>query len=191
MKNNAIANDSPRLYLGVDVGGTKVQSSLVRESGEIIGREKCPTPRKGGPERVVAAIEKSMDDMIRKGGIAAGDLSAVGIAVPGVVDPDRGLVVVAPNMALTGVDLGSLLTARFRTPIVIGNDGNFGAGRNLARFGPQRQERDVHLRRHGHRRRAGAARQALARRPGIGRRDRPHDHATRRPEMRLRRPRLF
>ena len=59
----------PRLYLGVDVGGTKVQSSLVRESGEIIGREKCPTPRKGGPERVVAAIEKSMDDMIRKGGI--------------------------------------------------------------------------------------------------------------------------
>ncbi len=127
MKKNATANDSPRLYLGVDVGGTKVQSSLVHESGEIIGREKCPTPRKGGPERVVAAIEKSMDDMIRKGGIAAGDLSAVGIAVPGVVDPDRGLVVVAPNMALTGVDLGSLLTARFRTPIIIGNDGNFGA----------------------------------------------------------------
>ncbi len=47
MKKNAAADDS-RLYLGVDVGGTKVQSSLVRESGEIIGREKCPTPRKGG-----------------------------------------------------------------------------------------------------------------------------------------------
>jgi len=54
-------------------------------------------------------------------------LTAIGIAVPGVVDPDRGLVVVAPNMKLTGVDLGSLLKARFKTPIVIGNDGNFGA----------------------------------------------------------------
>ncbi len=116
-----------RLYLGVDVGGTKVQSSLVRESGEIVGREKCPTPRKGGPERVVAAIEKSMDDAIRKNGISPGDLMAIGIAVPGVVDPDRGLVVVAPNMRLTGVDLGSLLKARFKSPIVIGNDGNFGA----------------------------------------------------------------
>ena len=83
-----------RLYLGVDVGGTKVQASLVRESGEIIGREKCPTPRKGGPERVVAAIEKAMDDMVRKGGISPDDLTAIGIAVPGVVDPDRGLVVV-------------------------------------------------------------------------------------------------
>jgi len=90
MKNNAKASDVPRLYLGVDVGGTKVQSSLVRESGEIIGREKCPTPRKGGPERVVAAVEKSMDDMIRKGGITPSDLTAVGIAVPGVVDPDVG-----------------------------------------------------------------------------------------------------
>jgi len=66
MKKNATASDVPRLYLGVDIGGTKVQSSLVRESGEIVGREKCPTPRKGGPERVVAAVEKSMDDMIRK-----------------------------------------------------------------------------------------------------------------------------
>jgi glucokinase len=126
MKKN---NDSgqQRLYLGVDVGGTKVQASLVRESGEIIGREKCPTPRKGGPERVVAALEKCMDDMIRKGGIAPQDLTAIGIAVPGVVDPDRGLVVVAPNMRLTGVDLGALLRARFKTPIVLGNDGNLGA----------------------------------------------------------------
>ena len=90
-----------RLYLGVDVGGTKVQASLVQESGEIVGREKCPTPRQGGPERVVAAIEKTMDDMVRKGAISADDLTAIGIAVPGVVDPDRGIVVVAPNMQLT------------------------------------------------------------------------------------------
>ena len=113
MKKNT-DNDEQRLYLGVDVGGTKVQSSLVCESGEIIGREKCPTPRKGGPERVVAAIEKCMDDMVRKGGITPGDLTAIGIAVPGVVDPERGLVVVAPNMQLTGVDLGALLKARFK-----------------------------------------------------------------------------
>ena len=75
----------------------------------------------------MAAIEKCMDDMVRKGGITPDDLTAIGIAVPGVVDPDRGLVVVAPNMRLTGVDLGSLLKARFKAPIAIGNDGNFGA----------------------------------------------------------------
>ena len=127
MKKNSDRNDQQRLYLGVDVGGTKVQASLVRESGEIIGRERCPTPRKRGPERVVAAIEKAMDDIVQKSGISPNDLTAIGIAVPGVVDPDRGIVVVAPNMPLTGVALGSLLKARFKAPIIIGNDGNFGA----------------------------------------------------------------
>jgi glucokinase len=115
------------LYLGVDIGGTKVQSSLVRESGEVIGREKCPTPRKGGPERVVAALEKCMDDLVRRNGVALDDLTAIGVAVPGVVDPDRGVVVLTPNMSLTGVNLASLLKARFHAPVVIGNDGNFGA----------------------------------------------------------------
>ncbi|MEN6405010.1 MAG: ROK family protein [Thermoguttaceae bacterium] len=116
-----------RLYLGVDIGGTKVQASLVRESGEIVGREKLATPREGGPEREVAAIEKCMDDVLRNNGVRNNDLTAIGVAVPGVVDPDRGLVVVAPNMQLTGVTLGPLLETRFKTPIVLGNDGNFGA----------------------------------------------------------------
>ena len=127
MKKNTDRNDQQCLYLGVDVGGTKVQASLVRESGEIISRERCPTPRKRGPERVVAAIEKAMDDIVQKSGISPDDLTAIGIAVPGVVDPDRGIVVVAPNMPLTGVALGSLLEARFKAPITLGNDGNFGA----------------------------------------------------------------
>ena len=126
MKKND-RKDQRRLYLGVDIGGTKVQASLVHESGEIVGREKRATPRKKGPERVVAVLEKCMDDAVQKGGIGLDDLTAIGIAVPGVVDPDRGLVVVAPNMDLTGVDLGALLKARFKAPIVIGNDGNFGA----------------------------------------------------------------
>ena len=127
MKKDCDSSDDQPVYLGVDIGGTKVQASLARESGEIIGRERQPTPRKGGPQRVVAAIEKCMDDMVRKGGISPDDLTAIGIAVPGVVDPDRGVVVVAPNMRLTNVALGSLLKARFEAPIAIGNDGNFGA----------------------------------------------------------------
>ncbi|MBN1395424.1 MAG: ROK family protein [Pirellulales bacterium] len=116
-----------RLYLGVDVGGTKIQASLVRESGEIVARERRPTPRQKGPERVVAELEKCMEDAVKKGGVRTDDLTSVGVAVPGVVDPDEGLVVNTPNMDLTGVDLGALLSARFQLPIIIGNDGNFGA----------------------------------------------------------------
>ena len=64
MKRDKDRSDDQRLYLGVDVGGTKVQASLVQESGEIIGREKCPTPRKGGEVlsgRSVGAIRGAID----------------------------------------------------------------------------------------------------------------------------------
>jgi glucokinase len=124
MKNNATGKD--RLYLGVDVGGTKVQASLVHESGGIVERERRTTPRTGGPEQVLAAVEKVMDDVLKKGKVTAADLTAVGIAVPGVVDPDNARVVVTPNMSLTGVAIGAHLESRFHVPVAVGNDGNLG-----------------------------------------------------------------
>ena len=124
--NTDEAIDRGGLYLGVDVGGTKVQASLVEESGAIIGRQRCSTPRVGGPEAVMAVIEKSIKDVLEKAKIAPTDLKAIGLAIPGVVDPDAGLVVVTPNMSLSGVQIGSHLEERFKVPIALGNDCNLG-----------------------------------------------------------------
>jgi len=116
-----------RIYLGVDVGGTKVQASLFTEEGEQLGRQRCPTPREGGSEEVLAAVERAMQDVLADRGLSHGDLTAAGVAVPGVVEPDQGYVVVTPNMNLTGVPLGDHLKRRFDVPIAIGNDCNLGA----------------------------------------------------------------
>lgn len=125
MKNHTVAGKD-RLYLGVDVGGTKVQASLVRESGGIVQQERRPTPRTGGPEQVLAVIEKVIDDVLKKAKVATADLTALGIAIPGVVDPDSARVVVTPNMSLTGVAIGAHLEGRFHVPVAVGNDGNLG-----------------------------------------------------------------
>ena len=114
-----------RLYLGIDVGGTKIQASLVAESGAVLDRQRGPTPR-DGPEQVVAAIERLIESTLKQGAVQSGDLTAIGIAIPGVVDPDRGRVVVTPNMSLTGVAIGSHLESRFRVPVALGNDCNLG-----------------------------------------------------------------
>ncbi len=115
-----------RTYIGIDVGGTKIQVSVVEESGTILGRERATTPRDVGPEEVVAAIEKLTDKVLKQNDVRACDLSGIGIAVPGVVDPDAGLVVVTPNMSLTGVAVGEHLETRFGIPVALGNDCNLG-----------------------------------------------------------------
>ncbi len=67
-----------------------------------------------------------MEDVLNKGKVAAGELTAIGVAVPGVVDPDSARVVVTPNMSLTGVAIGAHLEGRFHVPVAVGNDGNLG-----------------------------------------------------------------
>jgi glucokinase len=115
-----------RLYLGVDVGGTKMQASLVEESGVVVNRQRCPTPRDGGPEQTVAAVEQLIEASLAAEGLRPADLTALAVAVPGVVDPRAGRVVVTPNMNLSGVNLGSHLEGRFRAPVALGNDCNLG-----------------------------------------------------------------
>ena len=191
MKNDATFRKNP-LYLGVDIGGTKVQASLVRESGGILQRERQPTPRTGGPEQVLAVVEKVMEDVLNKGKVAACDLAAVGVAVPGVVDPDSARVIVTPNMSLTGVAIGAHLEGRFHVPVAVGNDGNLGTlGETW--LGSARDARSALGIWVGTGIGAGLVLKGklCARRPRIRRRDRPHRHADRRSGMRLRKPRLL
>ena len=116
-----------RLYLGVDIGGTKIQASLVEGPGTVIGREKVSTPRDGGPENVVAELGRTLETVVEAKGLRFRDLTAIGIAVPGVVDPEAGRVVVTPNMNLDGVAIGKHLEDRYKVPVALGNDCNLGA----------------------------------------------------------------
>src|SRR5208283_1976461 len=118
--------DCQRLYLGVDIGGTKIQASLVCESGSILGKQRQSTPRIGGPEQVLSMVESTIQEVLNQAKLDTTDLTAIGVAVPGVVEPKTGYVVVTPNMSLTGVAIGAHLEGRFRVPIAIGNDGNLG-----------------------------------------------------------------
>jgi glucokinase len=114
------------LYVGVDVGGTKIVAALVRPSGEIVARSRSRSPRDGGPQATLAVIQESVAAVLAEGGVGPGDLAAVGIGIPGVVDPAAGRVVVTPNMNLSGTLVAGPLGERFRVPVAIGNDVNLG-----------------------------------------------------------------
>lgn len=116
-----------RIYLGVDVGGTKIQASLVESSGTVLNREKATTPRDTAPEAVVTEIQRVMEAVLKRQSLRPSDLTAMGVAIPGVVDPPAGRIVVTPNMNLSGIALGAILEEHFKVPVVLGNDCNLGA----------------------------------------------------------------
>ncbi len=113
-------------YVGVDVGGTKIQASLISEAGTIRANHRVPSPRDCTVEVTLDTIESAIRVLLEAQETELRQIAAIGIAVPGVVQPETGFVVVTPNMNLTGVELGQIMKERLQVPIAIGNDCNLG-----------------------------------------------------------------
>ena len=114
------------LYVGVDVGGTKILATLVDHAGVVLARKREVTPRKQTPEQTQATIIRVIRELLAAHAPADKGIKAIGIAIPGVVDPDEGRIILTPNMNLSGVALRAPLEKKFNVPVALGNDVNLG-----------------------------------------------------------------
>ncbi len=117
---------SNALFVGIDIGGTKIQATLATAGGEIRESKRTPTPRESGPEPILLAIRSVVDELLKKAGVSLREIVGIGAGVPGVTDFKRGEVVVTPNMGLGRFALGPYLESYFGVPVVVENDCNLG-----------------------------------------------------------------
>ncbi|MEU9351740.1 ROK family protein [Streptomyces griseoloalbus] len=133
-----------RHVIALDVGGTGMKAALVGADGELLHRARRATGRERGPDAVVADVLDFAAELrahgIRRHGEAA---SAVGVAVPGIVDEAAGIAVYSANLGWRDVPLRALLAERLGgVPVALGHDvrtgglaeGRIGAGRGADRF---------------------------------------------------------
>lgn len=123
------------MYLGIDIGGTKIACGLVTETGEVLRQSRRPTPLSGGTAILDAALNLA-------GGYRAEPTTAIGVGTGGQVNAETGVVVSAthllPGWADTNVK--AAFEAAFGLPCFVDNDVNalavgehrFGAGQDLA-----------------------------------------------------------
>lgn len=126
------------MWLGFDIGGTKLALALGDAEGGIRARRRRPIEASGDPRRDADAMLADARELLTEAGVAADALRGIGIAVPGPVDSRRGRVERPPN--LPGWDSVPLLEwfgQEFSAPLHLENDANaaalaewrFGAGR--------------------------------------------------------------
>ena len=113
-------------YVGVDLGGTNIEMALVEASGKIVARNRKKTPRGAKGGEVLKCLLSGIDELLDKTGMKSRKLGGIGIGVAGPVDPERGRVVVTPNMNLSGMKIAEPVRKRFGVKTVVANDVNAG-----------------------------------------------------------------
>jgi len=132
-----------RHVIALDVGGTGMKAALVGADGELLHQARRATGRERGPEAVVEHILGFAADLRAYGAEHLGEpASAAGVAVPGIVDADRGIASYSANLGWRDVPLRDLLAEKLGVPVALGHDvrtgglaeGRIGAGKGADRF---------------------------------------------------------
>ncbi|MGI5138981.1 MULTISPECIES: ROK family protein [unclassified Streptomyces] len=133
-----------RHVIALDVGGTGMKAALVGAGGELLHQARRATGRERGPEAVVESILGFAAELRAHGERHLGEpAAAAGVAVPGIVDADRGIAAYSANLGWRDVPLRDLLSHRLAgAPVALGHDvrtgglaeGRIGAGRGADRF---------------------------------------------------------
>ena len=112
-----------RVFVGVDVGGTKVLAIAIGASGDVVrGEARTPTPETS--DELIEVIAAAAKTAASEAGAALG---AVGVGVPGLVDSD-GVMRFAANLpGMTELPLRKIFTERLGVPVVVDNDANAAA----------------------------------------------------------------
>lgn len=133
-----------RHVIALDVGGTGMKAALVGTDGALLYEARRATGRERGPDATVEAILGFAADL-RAHGIEHFGESAVaaGVAIPGIVDSERGIAMYSANLGWRDLPLRDLLGARLGgVPVALGHDvrtgglaeGRIGAGKGADRF---------------------------------------------------------
>ena len=113
-------------YAGIDVGGTKIYSTIIEKKGTILSREKIKTGGKKDLDTILERIINCLKEAISKAGIQIADIKSIGIAVPSSVDVKKGLLLYSPNLGLKNIEIAKIFKQRIKKPLFIDNDGNMG-----------------------------------------------------------------
>lgn len=134
--------------VGLDIGGTKTAALVVDEAGSVLSRVQRPTIV-GRPEQLVAGIVVTVEHALAKASVLRDDLVAVGVGVPGQVNPADGTVSLAVNLNLRSpFPLGDALMDALGAPVVLENDvraAAWGAFHWINAPGPRRFESLAYL----------------------------------------------
>lgn len=127
------------MFLGLDIGGTNIKAGIVNDDGALVHQFSQPTEAQRGRDAMLQDIRSVVEQVLQ----STPSIRAIGVGVPGVVNPANGCVYYPPNLpGWEIVPLTDILRSYSPVPVAVDNDANvatlaeseLGAGRNFSHF---------------------------------------------------------
>ena len=132
------------LAIGIDIGGTNTKVGAVDAGGGILHRLTFPTEEHLGGEQLLAKMVRAAEACLASGVAPREEFVGIGIGSPGIIDPERGVVLDCPGKipGWTGTAVCDRLTEAVGLPAWMDNDvrviglgeGWVGAGKDARQF---------------------------------------------------------
>lgn len=135
---------NPKAYyvVGTDLGTLNTIAAVVDLEGKIVERVEHPTNGEKNRDDVIERVKAAIHEVISASNLNLQKIAGIGLAVPGLVDSKKGMILFIPNFGWKDTPLREILEEEFHTPIFIDNNANamalseaqFGIGRGVKNF---------------------------------------------------------
>ena len=94
---NLQVNPGGQYVIGIDLGGTNIRVALSDLKGRILNEARRPTPAAEPGAVTVGRIAEAVRETLDKEQVAASQVTGIGMGIPGIMDPELGVVYWSPN----------------------------------------------------------------------------------------------
>ncbi len=113
--------------IGIDLGGTNIAAGLVNEKNQIVAKKSVPTEPEKGNAHVTQSIAGLIEALKEEKKLSDSDIEFAGIACPGALNRETGVVDRACNLYMERYPLTENLSKLVNCKFYIENDANAAA----------------------------------------------------------------
>lgn len=115
------------IHVGVDIGGTGIQTGVVDDNGKMLAETSIITRVDLSFPEQVGQIVQSVRDVLAKAGYATDDLQSVGVGIPGIADKKTGVIINCNNLGWRHAPFRQEFQKHLDMPVYLENDANVAA----------------------------------------------------------------
>ena len=97
-----------KYYVGIDIGGTKINIGILNSDNALIGNKIAPIPKDKSCRSVLKVAADKITELLEEYEIKKSDVSSVGIGVPGTVSADFKVAEFVPNLGWFGAPVSDI-----------------------------------------------------------------------------------